>query len=335
MVSLYQTCIGKGIRRLQKRLAKKATREPEHRFDDLYNLTYNPKWVEASLKLVLSNQGSKTAGIDGITKQHLKDDKNKEALIQNICYEMENELYEPQPAKRVYIPKSNGGKRPLGIPTLKDRVVQQVVKLIIEPIFESNFLDFSIGFRPNRCCHDALPIFYRSIQPIQKCYWVLEGDIKGCFDNISHKILLRIIKKSIKDKKLLRLIQKILRAGYIENGVRNKPGYGIPSIGTPQGGIISPLFANIYLHEFDKWFDNNYDSKLTPYQKRKRRKAGHGNAKLIRYEKIASPLRFATGRRFCNSMERLKDKQPDPHKSTRNSSGHSNNEGAGQAIPTG
>jgi group II intron reverse transcriptase/maturase len=111
----------------------------------------------------------------------------------------------------------------------------------------------------------------------------LEGDIKGCFDNISHKILLRIIKKSIKDKKLLRLIQKILRAGYIENGVRNKPGYGIPAIGTPQGGILSPLFANIYLHEFDEWFDNNYDSKLTPYQKRKRRVAGHGNAKLIRY----------------------------------------------------
>ena len=283
MVYLYESSIGRGICLLQRRLAEKAIREPEHRFDDLYNLTYNPKWVEASLKLVLSNQGSKTAGSDGITKQHLKDDKNKEALIQNICYEMENERYEPQPAKRVYIPKSNGGKRPLGIPTLKDRVVQQVVKLIIEPIFESNFLDCSIGFRPNRCCHDALPIFYNSIQSRQKFYWVLEGDIKGYFDNINHEILLRIIKKSIKDERLLRLIQKMLRAGYIENGVRNKPGYGIPSIGTPQGGIISPLFANIYLHEFDKWFDNNYGSKPTQYQKTKCRKLGGGNAKLIRY----------------------------------------------------
>ncbi len=111
----------------------------------------------------------------------------------------------------------------------------------------------------------------------------MEGDIRGCFDNISHKILLRIIKKSIKDEKLLGLIQKILRAGYIENGVRNKPGYGIPAIGTPQGGIISPLFANIYLHEFDRWFDDKYGSGPTEYQRKKRRKSGSGNAKLIRY----------------------------------------------------
>lgn len=284
MVELYQSSIGRGIRRLQKRLAKKAIREPEHKFDDLYNLTYNPEWVQASLKLALKNQGSRTAGIDGITKQHLKDSKNKEALIQNICYEMKNELYEPQPAKREYIDKEKGGKRPLGIPTLKDRVVQQTLKLIMEPIFESDFKDCSIGFRPNRCCHDALPILYNSIQSQMKFYWVLEGDIKGCFDNISHKILMRIIRKRIKDKKLLMLIQKILRAGYIENGVRNKPGYGIPAIGTPQGGIISPLFANIYLHEFDKWFDENYGNGLTAYQKRKRReKAGYGNAILIRY----------------------------------------------------
>ena len=182
MVELYQSSIGRGIRCLQKRLAKKAIREPEHRFDDLYNLTYNPEWVQASLKLVLSNKGSRTAGIDGITKQHLKDEKNKEALIQNICYEMKNELYKPQPARREYIDKASGGKRPLGIPTLKDRIVQQVLKLIIEPIFESDFLDCSIGFRPNRCCHDALPISYNSIQPRQKFYWILEGDIRGCFD---------------------------------------------------------------------------------------------------------------------------------------------------------
>ena len=283
MVELYQSCIGSSIRHLQKRLAKKAIRKPEHRFDDLFNLMYNPKWVEASLRLVLSNRGSKTAGIDGITKQHLKDEKMKEALIQNIIFEIKNDLYEAQPAKRVYIPKAKGGKRPLGIATLKDRVVQQTLKLIIEPIFESDLLDCSIGFRPNRCCHDALPVLYRTIQSRQKYYWVIEGDIRACFDSISHKILLRIIKKRIKDKRLLGLIKKILSAGYIEDGKLNKPGYGIPAIGTPQGAIVSPLFANIYLHEFDKWFDNNYGSGLTDYQKRKRRKAGIGNAKLIRY----------------------------------------------------
>ncbi|MBC8236259.1 hypothetical protein H8E77_42470 [bacterium] len=121
MVSLYESSIGRSICLLQKRLAEKAIRVPEHRFEDLYNLTYNPKWVEASLDLVLSNKGSRTAGIDGIRKQHLKDSKNREALIQSICYEMRTEKYEPQPARREYIDKSGGGKRPLSIPTLKDR----------------------------------------------------------------------------------------------------------------------------------------------------------------------------------------------------------------------
>jgi len=182
MVELYQSCIGRTIRRLQKRLAKKASRNPEHRFSDLFNLMYNPKWVQASLRLVLSNQGSKTAGIDGVTKHHLKDEKMKEAFIRNLIFELRNDLYKPQPAKRVYIPKASGGKRPLGIATLKDRVVQQTLKLIMEPIFESDFLDCSIGFRPNRCCHDALPVFYNQIQSRNKYYWVIEGDIKSCFD---------------------------------------------------------------------------------------------------------------------------------------------------------
>jgi group II intron reverse transcriptase/maturase len=283
MVNLYQSSIGRPIRRLQNRLAKKAIREPDHRFDDLFNLMYNPKWVEASVKLVLTNKGSKTAGSDGITKEHLKDEKTREAFIRSIIYEIRNDLYQPEPAKRVYIDKPSGGKRALGIPTLKDRVVQQTLKLIIEPIFESDFKNCSIGFRPNRRCHDALPVFYRSIQSSQKYYWAIEGDISGCFDNINHKILLRLIKKRIKDKKLLRLIRDILNAGYIENGKVNKPGHGIPAVGTPQGGIISPLFANIYLHEFDKWFSQNYGDGLTAYQKRKRRKEGYGNARLIRY----------------------------------------------------
>lgn len=197
---------------------------------------------------------------------------------------MKNDLYEPEPAKRVYIPKEKGGKRPLGIPTLKDRVVQQTLKLIIEPILESDFYDCSIGFRPNRNCHDALAVIYNRIQPRNKYYWVMEGDIRGCFDNINHKILLRIIKRRIKDKRVLSLIRKILSTGYIEDGKINKPGFGLPKIGTPQDGIISPLFANIYLHQFDKWLNNNYGSKLTPYQKRKRRRQkGGGNAILIRY----------------------------------------------------
>ncbi len=204
MVELYQSCIGRPIRRLQKRLAKKAIRESDHRFENLHNLMYNQKWVSASLKMVLKNKGSNTAGSDGITKKHLKDEKTKEAFIRSIIYEMKNDLYEPEPARRVYIPKEKGGKRPLGIPTLKDRVVQQTLKLIIEPIFESDFYNCSIGFRPNRNCHDALPSMYNHIQSRQKYFWVMEGDIRGCFDNINHKILLRIIKRRIKDVNIAR-----------------------------------------------------------------------------------------------------------------------------------
>jgi group II intron reverse transcriptase/maturase len=244
---------------------------------------YHPEWVTASLKLVLENKGSRTAGSDGITKEHLKDEKTREAFSRSIVYEIKNGIYKPEPARRLYIKKEKGGERPLSIPTLKDRVVQQTLKLIIEPIFESDFLDCSIGFRPNRCCHDALPVFYRSIQKRLKYYWIIEGDIRKCFDSISHKILMRLIKKRIKDKRLLGLIKDILKAGYIENGKVNKPGYGIPSIGTPQGAICSPLFANIYMHEFDKWIDENYINGVTRYEKHKRRKAGYGNVQLIRF----------------------------------------------------
>ena len=306
MVELYQSCIGRPIRRLQRRLAKKAIRDKDHRFDNLFNLMYNPKWVEASLKMVLENKGSNTAGSDGITKQHLKDEKTKEAFIRSIIYEMKNDLYEPEPARRVYIDKEKGGKRPLGIPTLKDRVVQQTLKLIIEPIFESDFYDCSIGFRPNRSCHDAMPFIYHLIQPRTKFYWVMEGDIRGCFDNISHKILLRVIKKRIKDKRILELIEKTLNAGHIENGKVNKPGFGLPKIGTPQGGIISPLFANIYLNEFDKWFENNHGNGLTPYQRKKRRRQMEGNAVIVRYADDFVILWNGTKEKLINLKEKAK-----------------------------
>jgi group II intron reverse transcriptase/maturase len=267
---------------------------------------YDPKWVQASLKLVLKNKGSNTAGRDGITKKHLKDEKTREAFIRTIIYEMKNDLYEPEPARRTYIDKEKGGKRPLSIPTLKDRVVQQTLKLIIEPIFESDFKDCSIGFRPNRRCHDALPTIYGSIQPSKKYYWAMDGDIQGCFDNISHKILMRVIKKRIKDKRLLVLIEKILSAGYIEYGKVNKPGFGLPRTGTPQGGIISPLFANIYLHQFDKWFDLNYGIGLTNYQRRKRRLQGEGNAIMMRYADDFVVLFNGTKEKLITLKERIK-----------------------------
>jgi len=266
----------------QKNLALKAKGRLNERIGSLYQNICEKEWIEQSLWNVLQNTGAKTEGIDGKVKKNYYDTVNRtptsegKELVEEICRELKEITYKPQPVKRIYIPKANGKMRPIGIPTIKDRVVQEAIRMVIEPIFESDFLECSHGFRPNRNTMDAIRICYRMMNVIQKYYWVIEGDIKGCFDSIDHKILMRLIRNRIADRKLTDTIYKCLKAGYQESGQIYKP-----DVGTPQGGIISPLLANIFLHEFDKWWKENY--YLDQYQRTIRRKKKQGNFYLIRY----------------------------------------------------
>lgn len=196
-----------------------------------------------------------TAGTDGKTI-----DMMSIRRIEKLIASLKDESYRPKPARRVYIPKKNGKKRPLGIPSFEDKLVQEVVRMMLEAIYEGHFEDTSHGFRPNRSCHSALISLQKGFTGAK---WFIEGDIKGFFDNINHETLIGILSKRINDDRFLRLIRKFLNAGYVEQWKYN-PTYS----GTPQGGIISPILANIYLDEFDKYMEE-YAQKFNKGNRRR------------------------------------------------------------------
>jgi RNA-directed DNA polymerase len=265
------------LRKTQESFARKAQAQPTHRFGDLYHLVCREEWLREALQAVLNNVGSRTAGIDGISRKQLADEQAQNELIQTLQRELKTDTYQPQPVKRHWIPKANGKQRPLGIPTLKDRVVQMTLKMLLEPIWESDFLNCSNGFRPGRRTMDCIRVCQSRITTQNKFLWVIEGDIKGCFDHVQHAILLKLVKRRIQDERIIPLITAMLKAGIMEDGL-----FQHTNEGTPQGGILSPLLANIYLHEFDLWWWEKYGC-LTQNEKAKRRRLGIGNCILTRY----------------------------------------------------
>jgi RNA-directed DNA polymerase len=233
------------IQELQKKLYQKAKQDKEFRFYALYDKVYRKDIIEHAYRLVKANKGA--PGIDGITFEAIEGE-GVEGYLEQIAEELRNKSYKPSPVRRVYIPKPDGSKRPLGIPTIKDRVVQMAVKLVIEPLFEADFQDCSYGSRPGRDAHQAMDEV--NLQLLCKNTQVIDADITNYFDTIPHDKLLKVVAKRIMDKNILKLIKMWLKAPVVEeeNGKRTFKGN---DKGTPQGGVISPLLANIYLNALD------------------------------------------------------------------------------------
>lgn len=221
----------------------------DYTYNRVYRNMFNRNLFLQAYQNIYSKQGNMTAGTDGKTIDAMSIER-----IDRIIDTLKDESYKPVPARRIYIPKKNGKLRPLGIQSIDDKLVQEVVRMLLEAIYEDSFEEISHGFRPSKSCHTAL----RQIQNrFVRCKWYVEGDIKGFFDNIDHEIMINILRKRINDERFINLIRKFLNAGYMEQNELYQ-SYS----GTPQGGIISPILANIYLDQFDKYmaeYKKNFD----------------------------------------------------------------------------
>jgi group II intron reverse transcriptase/maturase len=234
------------VKQEQIHLAKLAASHPDKRFHKLYRLICQPEWLWKALDAIRSNKGFNTPGTDGVRGEDLDRER-----IEQLAEKLRNGTYQPTPVRRVYIPKRTGKLRPLGLPSAEDKVVQSAIKLVLEPIYECVFQDCSHGFRPERSCHTALRAYMRSGTPT----WTIEGDLKSYFDTIDHGILLSLLRKKIADERLLDLIHKFLKAGYMENWQWHQTWSG-----APQGGVLSPLLSNVMLNAFDYYMQETWQA---------------------------------------------------------------------------
>ncbi|MCZ7662719.1 MAG: group II intron reverse transcriptase/maturase [Thermoleophilia bacterium] len=261
---------------MQTKLHRRAVADAGRRFDDLYNLVYDPAFLVVAWARVRSNRGARSAGVDGIAPRSITDSAGFLAELR-AC--LKARRFTPDRVREKLIPKANGKVRRLGIATASDRAVQAVLKLVLEPIFEADFKPCSYGFRPKRRAQDAIAEIHYLGSPTRNYEWVFEADIADCFDEISHRGLMDRVRVRVKDKRVLALVKAFLAAGILsEDGVSRDT-----ITGTPQGQILSPLLANIALSVLDEHFTRKWEA-LGPYWTRaKRRRQGVPACRLVRY----------------------------------------------------
>lgn len=290
------------------KLQENSKKNHDEVFTRLYRYLLRPDIYYVAYQHLYSNKGAGTKGVTDDTA-----DGFSEIYIENIIEALKNEMYQPKPVRRIYIKKSNGKMRPLGLPVFTDKLIQEAIRMILEAIYEPIFSDYSHGFRPARSCHTALAQIKKEFTGAR---WFIEGDIKGCFDNINHAVLVEIINQKIKDARFLKLIHSFLKAGYMEDWK-----YHETYSGCPQGGIISPILANIYLNELDrhvmkikKEFDVATKARYTPeYTKlvglRQRLHNKIKNSSGIEREKLIEEYKTATAQMLKLPAKQCDDKK--------------------------
>lgn len=270
---------GQRVLGMQTKLHQWAAADPGRRFDDLFNLVHDPAFLVTAWERVAGNTGARSAGVDRATVRSISESAAGVAgFLQGLRAELKAGVFTPQPVRERMIPKPGTHKRRrLGIPTVADRVVQAALKLVLEPIFETGFDPASYGFRPGRRAQDAIEDIRKAAR--EGCEWVFEGDIAACFDEIDHTALLELVRKRIKDKRLLALIKAFLKAGILsEDGIDRDT-----HTGTPQGGILSPLLANIALTHLDNYFQARWAVHKGATNRMRYRQRGGATYRLVRY----------------------------------------------------
>ena len=241
---------------MQCKLATWSSANAGRKFDRLLRVIADRSWLLEAARITLASQGARTPGIDGVDKRAMEANLAEE--LARIRAELLAGSFHPQPARRVYIPKANGKQRPLGIPTLRDRIVQRAMLMVMEPIWESDFHRLSYGFRPERSVHHAIRTVKLQLQDSTHDVgrWVIEGVLASYFDTVHHRLLMKYVRKRICDRRFLLLLWRTIKAGHVDRNL-----FRAASEGVPQGGVISPLLSNIMLNEFDQWLEAKYLSK--------------------------------------------------------------------------
>jgi RNA-directed DNA polymerase len=265
---------------IQTKLHRWATNDPRKKFDDLFNLVYDPAFLMVAWDRVRGNKGAKTAGVDGRTAVSVQAKVGVHEFLAGLRLALKQRTFTPLPVAERMIPKAGGKLRRLGIPTITDRVVQACLKLVLEPIFEADFYPCSYGFRPNHRGRDAVAEIVYFTTSNRRYDWIVEGDIKACFDEIDHTALMDRVRRRVADKRVLALVKAFLKAGILTR----ERLFRKTDVGAPQGAILSPLLSNVALSVLDEHIAQMPGGPSSnAYRRVKRRAQGLPNVRLVRY----------------------------------------------------